>query len=220
MLSLKFRYTLSGHDAAVKAFLESQEAYIVIRHDADDEVPRDHWHAWVRTKKTVQGFRLAFKTACPGIAREDKAIGVIKDGDDEIYIRYMCHGSRRGDVVNLVCMQVMGYDAGRLAELHEEFWKKNDEFRRPKKKADGKKPNTVEQLLDYCKSNEVDMSSRLEVTKAAVTFMGRARRPISLFYIEGLINSILSSCPSGHAELVAKLMEKWVSWDEKYSTVK
>lgn len=219
MRSLKFRYTLEGHEAAVKEFLEKQESYIVIRHDADEEVSRDHWHAWVRTAKTVETFRAQFKKVCE-IGKEDYSIGTVKEGDDEVYIRYMCHGSKRGDKVHLVCMQALGYDEEKLQQLHEEFWKKRDEYRRPQKSAKGKVLNTVEQLIEYCKTEQVDMGSRLEVTKAAVTFMGRARRPINLFYIEGVINSILSLSPSGHAQLVARLMEKWESWDEKFSTVK
>lgn len=206
MRSLKFRYTLGSDATAVKEFLEKQESYIVIQHSADEEVTRDHWHAWVRTAKTVETFRAQFKKVAD-IAKEDYSIGIIKEGEDEVYIRYMCHGSKRGDDVHLVAMQALGYDQAKLQELHEEFWKKRDEYRRPKKGKEGKAPNTVEQLIEFCKTEQVDMASRLEVTKAAVTFMGRARRPISLFYVEGLINNVLSFSPSGHAQLVAKLMQ-------------
>lgn len=219
MRSLKFRYTLGGREAEVKEFLQKCESYIVVKHCADEEVSRDHWHAWIRTSKTVETFRAQFKKACD-VAKEDYSLGVIKEGEDEVYIRYMCHGSKRGDVVDLVCMHALGYDAEKLQQLHEEFWQKRDEFRRPKKDKEGKSLNTVEQLIEYCKTNQVDTTSRLEVTKAAVTFMGRVRRPINLFYMEGLINSVLSLTPTGHAQLVAKLMEKWVPWDEKFSTIK
>lgn len=218
MKSLKFRYTLGSDEAAVLAFLNGYDGIIVIRHDADEEVSRDHWHALVRTTKTVETFRAQFKKACPGVAKEDYSIGTVTDGEEEIYIRYMCHGTKRGDKVRVVLIQHLGYDQEKLQELHEEFWQKREEYRRPKKNKEGKSPNTVEQFTEYLKSNNIDASNRLEVTKAAVTFMGRARRPINLFYIEGLINSILSLSPTGHAQLVAKLMEKWETWDEKYST--
>lgn len=207
MRSLKFRYTLGSQAEVVQRFLQKSEAYIVIRHDADEEVSRDHWHAWVRTTKTVETFRAQFKKEVGEIAKEDYSIGTIKDGEDEVYIRYMCHCAKRGDVVHLVCMQAVGYDQEKLQQLHEEFWIKRETFVRQKKK--GRSLNAVEQLLDYCKTNNVDIGSRRAVTGACFDMFEKQNRNMSFYYLESVINCVICKTPQGRNALVERMMAKW-----------
>lgn len=212
MPHLKFRYTLGDDVAAVRTWLESQPAYIVIRHAPDADVASDHWHAWISTTTKIETLRAQFKKACSNVDRTCFSLGSVKDGEEEIYIRYMCHGSRRGDRVEVVCMQAVGYSIDRLQELHEAYWDKNDEYKE-KRKPGAKKLSQAEEFHEYCTVNSVDTSNRRKVTVACVEWMGRRVRSVSLYHLEGLINGVLSTTCRGRAALVEKLMEKYVAYE-------
>lgn len=150
-MATKFRYTLCDgeRDAAVCAWVKKVDGHVLIQHDADEEVSRTHWHAILRGKK-VEAFRLEFKRQFPGA---DYSFGKIKEGEEDVYERYMCHGARRGDTVKLIASHGLKYTQEWAQEQNEAFYDAREEFKKRIKKKG--KQSTIDELAEECRAQQV-----------------------------------------------------------------
>lgn len=198
---LKFRFTLGDADAAVKAWVQAEfPGHLIIQHEADAEVSRTHWHALLISSKTVQCVRQRFNVAIKGVPPSDFSLGVVKVDEEERYVQYMCHGSKRGDTVHVIAGTLLQYPVVRLAELHNAYWHENDALRSKKKGGKSEKPSTVQELRSWCSQHNIDTNDRYQVTVACLRMFRQQERLMQKHYIQAVVTSVVSTQDHGLEE--------------------
>jgi len=189
---LKFRYTLanSPQDTDVSAWIsEISPCHFVVQHDADKEVTRTHWHASLRPTKTIAAVRIAFSRRFPLVSKSDFSLGVVKDGEEDIYERYMCHAGGEGDPVRIIRCQGLSYSQSWADAQNAAFYAAQSSFKaRVKAKSRG---GTVEDLLAECVAAQV--ATRRDVTLRCIDMFARQKRAMVENYMRAVITTVCVS---------------------------
>lgn len=192
---LKLRYTLCDVDEAnakVVAWVQKKSpSHVIIRHNADSEVSRPHWHALVYAKN-MEAFRTAFTKAFPDIRGNAMySLGSVNDGEEEIYVRYMCHSDGRGKPVDVVSLQHIAYTHDRLAELNELFYAEQDKFRErvKEKKVKKDKGSTVDEVAARIRATGRE-ATRHMIAQEVFNLLVEQRRPVMVPYCRGVVNAV------------------------------
>lgn len=190
---LKLRYTLSDVDdvnAKVVEWVQKKSPkHVIIRHNADGEVARPHWHALVYATN-MAAFRTAFSKAFPDIRGNAMySMGTVNDGEEEIYVRYMCHSDGRGHPVDVVSLQHDMYGVGRLGELNEAYYAEQDRFRKEAKSKKKDKSSTVDEVVARLRAS-ADIVTRHRIAQEVVNLLAEQRRPVMVPYCRGVTNAV------------------------------
>lgn len=206
MSAYKFRYTLVSEeaDAVTLRWINARSPrHLVIKHGADEEVNRDHWHALVWSEKKLQALRVDFKKANPHVVGAAAySLAELKDegrGDPiETYERYMCHGQFAGDAVMVVSAVGTKYTEAWFKDQNTAFWQARKEYKKKveKRQASG---NTVNELVAECEAEGI--RDRRGIALKLVRKFTAERRPLNTFYGKSVVNTVWCVLSTGEAEL-------------------
>jgi len=188
MPPLKFRYTLRtpAEDADILSWLTAScPGHLLVRHEADAEVPRTHWHALLQSPVKMESLRATFRKVYLG-EKDGYSLGTVKVGEENVYERYMCHGASLGDRVVIVSAGGIKYTQAWAQDQNAAFYAAQTEFKaRVKAKPKG---STVEELLEECKA--LDLRTRRGVAVVLIKMFTRQRRAMIESYMKAVVTSV------------------------------
>lgn len=190
-------------DSRVLAWIRTKSpGHLVVRHEADEDDARPHWHALLWSEKKDQALRADFKKANPGlVGNGGYSLTRIKKKTDEdpveAYERYMCHGNHEGDPVVVVSAHGAKYVPEFFVEQNKLFYAKRRDFRQ---KAEKKQQTSclVNELVKECQAAVV--STRDEIALKLVRLCVRTRRPLNTFYARNVVNTVWAILRGEEAE--------------------
>lgn len=179
-------------DAGVLAWIQAKSpGHLVVKHEADEDDPRPHWHALLWSEKKEQALRVDFKKANPGlVGNKGYSLTSIKKKTDEdpvqAYERYMCHGKHEGDSVVVVSAHGAHYTPQFFVEQNKLFYASRRTFRQ---KAEKKAQSTcvVNDLIKECQAAVV--VSREEIARKLLSMYKRDRKPINVYHARNIVNA-------------------------------
>ena len=189
LAAYKFRYTLISDesDAAVLKWVASvANRHLVVQHDADSEVNRTHWHAVLYTTRKLEAIRLQFKRQFPDVEKAGYGLGLIKEGEADVYERYMCHGACDGDAVKIIAASGLEYSQAWAQAQNTAFYAKRREFTSSVKKQG--KESTV--LALYEEATAANVADRGAVADLLIQMYVRQRRPMIESYMKAVITTV------------------------------
>lgn len=120
----------------------SPDHLLVIQHEADNDDARPHYHALFFSDRPDQSLRTALKNAVPSAAYNYSIKDMPQDGVPS-YLRYMCHGSARGDEVKIVFASLAKYTPAWAQTENRAFWDARKAFKQDQSKK-------TEDILSHC----------------------------------------------------------------------
>lgn len=120
----------------------SPDHLLVIQHEADNDDARPHYHALFFSDRPDQSLRTALKNAVPFAAYNYSIKDMPQDGVPS-YLRYMCHGSARGDEVKIVFASLAKYTPAWAQTENRAFWDARKAFKQDQSKK-------TEDILSHC----------------------------------------------------------------------
>lgn len=205
------RYTLEAdaarHESVLRWVKKESDGYLVVQHDADEEVSATHWHMLLRTNKKKNAVRESFRRALEGI---DKTMYSMKEGngDVETYERYMCHGNGKGDVVKIIAAHGVKYTQEWAQEQNAAYWDARAEFKKNIKKKG--KESTIDELVSECRSQNVE-TVRGVVTQVYLLFK-RQKRVFNEVYMSQVVKGVCAQLEIGRyrqTSFVERMMENF-----------
>lgn len=150
---------------------------LVVKHEADADDKRAHWHALLFSSSNAQALRVALtrkvKSASGNYSLKEMPHSAVTS-----YTRYMAHGRHRGDEVVLVYTNLAKYTSAFLQAQNLQFWDDRAAFKKDKSKKD-------EDILSYCiaeaKSHKLTRIRQVaELVVDEYSARGKALYPIHL----------------------------------------
>lgn len=199
-----FRYTLSTEavdNGVLKWINERSPGHLVIRHDADEEVKRDHWHALIWSDKKVPALRADFRKANPEVSGQGAySLTEIKQTGEEdpveMYERYMCHGKFDGDPVIVVSAHGAKYTPEWFREQNTAFYAARKEFKKKIEKRENS-VNMVNELVQAC--DLAGIREKREIAGKLVDKYIAERRPLNTFFAKSVVNTVWGVLNKGEA---------------------
>lgn len=191
------RYTLINKDTdanVLKWINEKSPGHLVVRHEPDEDVNSDHWHALIWSDKKIDALRKDWSKANPEV-RGNQAYSLTpitkKSDEDPIqaYERYMCHGKELGDPVNVVSAFGTKYTEEWFKEQNRLFYEKRKEFKKKEKKISETK-NLVNDLLKECEA--AGIADRQDIVMKLVQMYKKERRPMNTYYMRQVSTAVWS----------------------------
>lgn len=162
-------------------------AHVVIRHDADKDDARPHLHMLLygKGKKPMEYVRKKLKAEFPGLTGNGQyAMKIVDPATEDVYVRYMCHSSGRGDPVVVVSLQHSVYNRAMFVEMNKQFWDERAAF-------DGKsRTATVAETYRRCMEGGVQ-PTRANIARVAIDVVVETNRPVVVVYLRGVVNAVL-----------------------------
>jgi len=189
------RYTLrdTERDAEMLDWINNKSpGHLVVKHKADEDCNRDHWHALMWSNKKEDALRKEFKKKFPDI-HGNTAYSLTqikaKNEDDpvEAYERYMCHGEFAGDAVIVISAFGAKYTDSWFKEQNQAYYANQKEFKKhEKEKAEA--PNTVNELLKVVSA--AGIIDREEIAMKLVNMTLSWRKGLNTFYARNVVNTV------------------------------
>jgi len=209
------RYSLTEKDIDVRVLrwiVEKSPGHLVVKHNADADVPRDHWHALIWTDKKEQALRFDFKKAVPEIVgNKVYSLTEIKKKTDEdpvlAYERYICHGSHEGDIVSVVSSCGLKYTEAWFVEQNELFYETRRTYAGESRR---KNVDMVTHLVTVLR--QANLKSREEIARRLVNFYKDEGRPLNVFFARSVVNTVwvtLDDSNEAQEELVREIVSKY-----------
>lgn len=133
-----------GRGPEVIAWLRelSPHHLLIIKHEADSDDARPHWHALLFFAKQTNTVRQAFVRAFPEY-KGQYSLQEMPDSAVGAYVRYMCHSSERGAPVDVIHTSLSKYSQAFLQSQNLQFWDDRKAFKKDKSRKD-------DDILSYC----------------------------------------------------------------------
>lgn len=185
---------LDGQDPSdlINFLDEDGGAYLVVKEVADGN---HHFHAVVRTSRTVQAFRMAFRRAMPDLnGNGSYSIATVRDLDK--YHRYMCKGDADGVWPEVVGANGIQYaDVMWQNEQHAAYWEENARLA-----GERRKEPVVDAVLRMAREARLRWSDREALAKLFIKEMADRGKGINPFQIRASINLVsIKLCPDDSA---------------------
>lgn len=209
---LKFRYHLVEDvaDGRVRDYLKSFSEHLIIQHEADQEVSRTHWHALLWSDASVQTTRGRLKTTLPFLTKSGYSLGLVKAGTETRYVQYMCHMAGPEDPVNVVARQSLRWPQSELDELNLKYWEEHRTISTPPEEHPvDHRPKFCEQLLEYCKTRQVDLANPREIVPCALHLCKLHRKAPQAYFLDSCVNFVLLHDTDGFKLLEQRLLRPW-----------
>lgn len=162
-------------------------AHVVIRHDADKDDARPHLHMLLygKGKKPMEYIRKKLKAEFPGLTGNGQyAMKIVDPATEDVYVRYMCHSSGRGDPVVVVALQHAMYTRDMFVTMNLQFWDERAAFNGKSKTA------TVAEV--HRRVVESGMQpTRMNIARVAMDVVVETDRPVVVVYLRGVVNAVL-----------------------------
>lgn len=183
------RTVCGSRDADVKAWIVKQSPrHVIIKHEADTDEQRPHWHALMWSDKTEQNLRVQLTKAIPEL-KGNKGYSMKKLDVDRLaeYERYICHASSRGDEVIIIsaATELDGkYSKEWAAKQNKEFYDRQDEYKKKQKKS--KTPRQV--AAAAC--TEKKIKELKGIAEVLVEAYREAEKPMNVFHMRSEVRLI------------------------------
>lgn len=182
--------------------------YLVVKESHDGENP--HVHVYMESDKKLAAIRKDFQRKFPG--NQGNAGYSLKECNDDIdaYGRYMCKGTDRDTLPDIVARQGLLYTDEWVQDMHDQYWVNNDSLMSNKRKR-ACMGNVVEKVELECKAKGIRYDQRKEIALEFVSMYAAAAKPINVFYARQVVNTV--SClldDSGRAKdlLAAEIADR------------
>ena len=187
-MHVKFRYTLGDNtpeqDHAVKQWIqEVSPGHLLIKHSADEEISRDHWHALLTISITMHGLRKSFKNKV-NVSKDQYAMAELPSDAIQAYQRYMCHSTGKGALVEVVSACGALYTEQFFVDNNNEFWDTQEAFKKAQKKRTNDKNGLIDEVLKICKDDGVD--TPLGVATVITQLFTKQKRVFQLHYLKAV----------------------------------
>lgn len=192
-MACTLRVVCGEHDATVLQWVKTvSPAHFVVKHDADEDEHRDHWHVIMWPSTNVQNLRMSF-TRKSGV--KGNRMYSMKDVDEntlDVFERYLCHGKFRGDRVEIVSAQPRLQDVGKYSQewcqaRNEEFWAAREQVKKERKK---KQLTPREEAEAECVAG--DITSVADICTVLIERYRDADKPMCVYHMRKEIRLIYS----------------------------
>lgn len=179
-------------DEIIAWLRERSPTHFVVRHAADADDSRPHFHALV-WYGGAQSFRVQLTKAFAVLkGNRMYSVGELPDADAVAsYERYMCHASGDGDRVEVLSRQAaVDAPAGHYNDMwcmqqNAEFWRARRAYKRVK---DDSKENDVVRLERRCR--EAGATTRRDVGEQLVSMFAADKRGMNVFHMRAIVNTV------------------------------
>lgn len=186
-------FRLDGSDPErLLRFLEAEGGnYFVVRELADSN---SHYHGYVRTKRKVHAFRMQFRrSVCESAGNGAYSVTAVRDVDK--YYRYMCKGSSRETLPDVVASSGLQYSASWVQETHDRYWATNDQLM-----AQRSKLKTWEAVMAACKDASIAWHDKEKIALAYIRELTIRNQAINIFSVRSNVQLIqVKLCPDDTA---------------------
>jgi len=148
-----------------------------------------HVHVYFESDKKLEALRKDFRRKFPDNTGNGGYSLKACDEDIDAYGRYMCKGSDRDTLPDVVCRQGLLYTDQWVKDMHDQYWVNNDSLMKNKRKrvALG---NVVEKLELECKEKQIRWDDRKSIALEYVRMYKGAAKPINVFYARQVVNTV------------------------------
>lgn len=211
--ALRYALVSDEVDAKMLAWIrERSPGHLVVRHDADEDEQRVHWHALMWSDKKEQALRVDLKKANPGcIGNKGYSLTECKKKKDddfvESYERYMCHANCEGDKVVIVSAHGIKYNQAWAQQQNAAFYAARKEYvKAQKKKQVGQ--TAVDELVDKCRG--MGLSSRHDIVLQTIDWFADRGKGVDVFRVRATANNVVLRLDrTMRHEMAAAVMERW-----------